>query len=59
MPTYEFKCSCGEEKATFFDSIQEHIVLPVCTCGKKMKRQFSPPGIIFKGGGFYSTSKNK
>lgn len=54
MPIYEYKC----EKCGIFDKF-ERISSPslvVCpTCGGKVHRVISAPGIIFKGSGFYVT----
>ena len=55
MPIYEYACtSCGERteaKQSFDDP-----PLDVCpVCGGKLRKLYSPVGIVFKGSGFYST----
>lgn len=55
MPIYEYACtSCGERteaKQSFADPPLED-----CPhCGGKLRKLFSPVGIVFKGSGFYST----
>lgn len=55
MPIYEYACtSCGERteaKQSFSDPPLED-----CPhCGGKLRKLFSPVGIVFKGSGFYST----
>lgn len=55
MPTYEYACtSCGERteaKQSFTDPPLEE-----CPhCGGKLRKLYSPVGIVFKGSGFYST----
>lgn len=55
MPIYEYACTaCGERteaKQTFQDPPLED-----CPhCGGKLRKLFSPVGIVFKGSGFYST----
>jgi putative FmdB family regulatory protein len=55
MPTYEYACTaCGErtEAKQGFDDppLQE---CPVC--GGKLRKLYSPVGIVFKGTGFYAT----
>jgi putative FmdB family regulatory protein len=55
MPIYEYACtSCGERteaKQSFDDPPLEE-----CPhCGGKLRKLFSPVGIVFKGSGFYST----
>lgn len=55
MPIYEYACTaCGErtEKKQAFNDLP----LEVCpTCGGKLRKLYSPVGIVFKGSGFYST----
>ena len=62
MPIYEYACtSCGERteaKQSFDDPPLEDCA----QCGGKLRKLFSPVGIVFKGSGFYSTdakSKSK
>ena len=55
MPTYQYTCTdCGEPVEAlqkFSDS-----PLTVCAaCGGKLRKVFSPVGIVFKGSGFYRT----
>jgi len=55
MPIYEYACTnCGERteaKQTFDDPPLEE-----CPhCGGKLRKLYSPVGIVFKGSGFYST----
>ncbi len=59
MPIYEYACtSCGERteaKQRFSDPPLE--VCPVC--GGRLRKLYSPVGIVFKGTGFYSTDARK
>jgi len=55
MPIYEYACTaCGERteaKQSFSDPPLEE-----CPhCGGKLRKLYSPVGIVFKGSGFYST----
>ncbi|MDQ4095272.1 MAG: FmdB family transcriptional regulator [Actinomycetota bacterium] len=55
MPIYEYACTaCGERteaKQGFDDPPLEE-----CPhCGGKLRKLYSPVGIVFKGSGFYST----
>lgn len=55
MPTYQYACTdCGErtEKVQKFTD-EPLTVCPVC--GGKLRKVFSPVGIVFKGSGFYRT----
>jgi putative FmdB family regulatory protein len=55
MPIYEYACTaCGErvEARQGFDDPP----LDLCPhCGGKLRKLYSPVGIVFKGSGFYST----
>ena len=55
MPTYEYACTeCGER----LEVVQKFSddPLTVCeACGGKLRKVFSPVGIVFKGSGFYRT----
>ena len=64
MPTYQYSCTeCGER----IEAVQKFTDEPlqVCSaCGGKLRKVFSPVGIVFKGSGFYrndsrSSSKDK
>ena len=55
MPTYQYACTeCGDQHEVvqrFSDD-----PLTVCgACGGKLRKVFSPVGIVFKGSGFYRT----
>ena len=57
MPIYEYACtSCGERteaKQGFDDPPLEE-----CRrCGGRLRKLYSPVGIVFKGSGFYSTDQ--
>ena len=53
MPTYEYACAeCGER----LEAVQKFTddPLTVCpACEGKLRKLFSPVGIVFKGSGFY------
>ena len=55
MPVYDFqchKCNSSVEMHMGYDSTHA----PVCNeCGGTMSKNFTPPAIIFRGGGFYKT----
>jgi putative FmdB family regulatory protein len=55
MPTYQYACTeCGEELEVvqrFSDD-----PLTVCpACQGRLRKLFSPVGVVFKGSGFYKT----
>ena len=55
MPTYEYACTdCG----THVEVVQSMSAEPLTTCsvcGGRLRKVFSPVGIVFKGSGFYRT----
>ncbi len=55
MPTYQYTCTdCGEP----VEALQKFSDPPltVCAaCGGRLRKVFSPVGIVFKGSGFYRT----
>ena len=59
MPTYQYTCTeCGEP----VEALQKFTDAPltVCTaCGGRLRKVFSPVGIVFKGSGFYRTDSRK
>ncbi len=55
MPTYLYACTdCGDRSEVVQRFTDDP--LTVCTaCGGKLRKVFSPVGIVFKGSGFYRT----
>jgi len=55
VPTYQYTCTdCGEP----VEAVQKFTdaALTVCAaCGGRLRKVFSPVGIVFKGSGFYRT----
>jgi putative FmdB family regulatory protein len=55
VPTYQYTCTeCGEP----VEALQKFTDTPltVCSaCGGRLRKVFSPVGIVFKGSGFYRT----
>lgn len=59
MPTYQYTCvECREP----VEAVQKFTDAPlaVCdACGGRLRKVFSPVGIVFKGSGFYRTDSRK
>jgi putative FmdB family regulatory protein len=59
VPTYQYTCTeCGEP----LEAVQKFSDEPltVCpACGGRLRKVFSPVGIVFKGSGFYRTDSRK
>jgi putative FmdB family regulatory protein len=55
MPTYQYACtSCGER----LEAVQKFSDDPLTVCPRcegKLRKLFSPVGVVFKGSGFYKT----
>lgn len=55
MPTYQYACtSCGER----LEVVQKFTDEPLTECPKcdgRLRKVFSPVGVVFKGSGFYKT----
>ena len=59
MPTYQYVCTeCGDQ----VEAVQKFTDDPLSvhdTCGGRLRKVFSPVGIVFKGSGFYRTDSRK
>jgi putative FmdB family regulatory protein len=55
VPTYQYACTeCGGQ----FEAVQKFSDDPLTVheaCGGRLRKVFSPVGIVFKGSGFYRT----
>jgi len=55
VPTYQYACtSCGER----LEVVQSFTADPLTECprcGGRLRKVFSPVGVVFKGSGFYKT----
>ena len=53
MPTYDYKCTVCSSIKPVTASFDEEVQAPKCdTCLTSMARDWSAPGIIFKGTGW-------
>jgi putative FmdB family regulatory protein len=59
VPTYQYACTdCGDRSEVVQRFTDDP--LTVCSaCGGKLRKVFSPVGIVFKGSGFYRTDSRK
>jgi putative FmdB family regulatory protein len=59
VPTYQYTCTeCGEP----VEAVQKFTDAPLTACsacGGRLRKVFSPVGIVFKGSGFYRTDSRK
>jgi putative FmdB family regulatory protein len=55
MPTYEYACTeCGKH-IEVVQSMSDAPLAICAICGGRLRKVFSPIGIVFKGSGFYRT----
>ena len=56
MPTYEYKCKECDHQLEVVQSFTDDPLTTCPNCRKKaLRKVFSPPGVTFKGSGFYKT----
>lgn len=55
MPIYEYACTACGERTEAKQSFDDPPLEDCPQCGGKLRKLFSPVGIVFKGSGFYST----
>jgi putative FmdB family regulatory protein len=55
VPTYQYTCTdCGEPVEAVQKFTDDPLTL-CAVCGGRLRKVFSPVGIVFKGSGFYRT----
>ena len=55
MPTYEYACTeCGD-RLEVVQRFSDDPLTVCAACGGRLRKVFSPVGIVFKGSGFYRT----
>lgn len=59
MPTYEYACTACGERTEARQSFTDPPLEECPHCGGKLRKLYSPVGIVFKGSGFYSTDAKK
>ena len=55
MPIYEYACTACGERTEAKQTFDEPPLEECPHCGGKLRKLYSPVGIVFKGSGFYST----
>lgn len=60
MPLYTYYCKTCDLTSAISRSIHDPEIIPICLkCNEAMARQYSTPGVSFKGSGFYANDKGK
>ncbi len=55
MPTYQYACTHCAERSEVVQKFTDEPLLVCSLCGGRLRKVFSPVGIVFKGSGFYRT----
>jgi putative FmdB family regulatory protein len=55
MPVYEYACTACGERTEARQSFDDPPLEECPQCGGRLRKLYSPVGIVFKGSGFYST----
>ncbi|HVL63832.1 MAG TPA: FmdB family zinc ribbon protein [Actinomycetota bacterium] len=59
MPVYEYACTACGERTEAKQSFDDPPLEECPACGGKLRKLYSPVGIVFKGSGFYATDARK
>lgn len=54
---FEFMCTQCSKTYDATAPIGTSPEIPVCSCGGVVRRIYAPPGVVYRGSGFYSTDK--
>jgi putative FmdB family regulatory protein len=55
VPTYEYACTACDERLEAVQKFSDDPLTKCSACGGRLRKLFSPVGIVFKGSGFYRT----
>jgi putative FmdB family regulatory protein len=55
VPTYQYACTDCGDKSEVVQRFTDDPLTVCVVCGGKLRKIFSPVGIVFKGSGFYRT----
>ncbi len=55
MPVYEYACTACGERTEARQGFDDPPLTECSVCGGKLRKLYSPVGIVFKGSGFYAT----
>lgn len=59
MPIYEYACTVCGERTEARQGFTDPPLTECLVCGGKLRKLYSPVGIVFKGTGFYATESRK
>jgi putative FmdB family regulatory protein len=55
VPTYQYACTDCAERLEVVQKFSDDPLTVCAACGGRLRKVFSPVGIVFKGSGFYHT----
>jgi putative FmdB family regulatory protein len=55
VPTYQYACTDCADRLEVVQKFTDESLTVCPTCGGKLRKVYSPVGIVFKGSGFYRT----
>jgi putative FmdB family regulatory protein len=55
VPTYQYACIDCAERLEVVQKFSDDPLTVCASCGGKLRKVYSPVGIVFKGSGFYRT----
>jgi putative FmdB family regulatory protein len=55
VPTYQYACTACDERLEVVQRFSDDPLTECSVCGGRLRKVFSPVGIVFKGSGFYRT----
>jgi putative FmdB family regulatory protein len=59
VPTYQYACTDCAERLEVVQKFSDDSLTVCSSCGGRLRKVFSPVGIVFKGSGFYRTDSRK
>jgi len=55
VPTYQYACTACDEQLEVVQKFTDDSLTVCDACGGRLRKVYSPVGIVFKGSGFYRT----
>jgi putative FmdB family regulatory protein len=55
VPTYEYACTDCADRTEVVQKFSDDPLTVCASCGGRLRKVYSPVGIVFKGSGFYRT----
>ena len=55
MPTYQYACTDCADRVEVVQKFTDDSLTVCASCGGRLRKVYSPVGIVFKGSGFYRT----